>query len=29
MTAKEKIVELHAHKYYSNDPHIEITVTEL
>ena len=23
------IVDLHAHKYYSNDPHIEITVTEL
>lgn len=23
------IVDLHAHKYYSDDPHIEITVTEL
>lgn len=24
-----RIVDLHAHKYYSDDPHIEITVTEL
>ncbi|WP_420828129.1 RusA family crossover junction endodeoxyribonuclease [Ligilactobacillus apodemi] len=23
------IVDLHAHKYYSDDPHIDITVTEL
>ncbi|WP_304976097.1 hypothetical protein [uncultured Ligilactobacillus sp.] len=23
------MVDLHAHKYYSDDPHIEITVTEL
>lgn len=28
-TDDARIVDLHAHKYYSDDPHIEITVTEL
>lgn len=28
-TDDARIVNLHAHKYYSDDPHIEITVTEL
>lgn len=28
-TDDARIVDLHAHKYYSDDPHIEITVKEL
>lgn len=28
-TDDARIVDLYAHKYYSDDPHIEITVTEL
>ncbi|MDE7023424.1 MAG: RusA family crossover junction endodeoxyribonuclease [Ligilactobacillus sp.] len=28
-TDDARIVDLHAHKYYSDDPYIEITVTEL
>lgn len=28
-TDDARIVDLHAHKYYSDDPHIEIVVTEL